>query len=53
MVVIKKEEIEIYLEDFKEDVQKAILKALNLKKAEDGNYDVFPIATIPIPTKDI
>ena len=42
----------IYLYDFKEEVQKEILKELKLKNAEEGNLDVFPIAEIPLPEED-
>ena len=38
--------IEIYFQDLKEEKQKEIIEALG----DNGNYDVFPIAEIPINT---
>jgi len=46
MVEVYKDKLEIFLTDFKEDVQKEILKFFNLKSAEDGNYDILPLDII-------
>lgn len=40
---------EIYVRDLKADVQKNVLAFLGLKTAEDGNFDVVPIAVLPKP----
>ena len=37
---------EIYFSDLTEQVQKEILEAAGVDKAEDMNWDVFPITTI-------
>lgn len=39
-------EIDIYLDDLKPEVQKRVLRELELKSAKDGNYDVFPLFTL-------
>lgn len=44
--------IEIYFADLKESVQKEVLDACNITKPEDANWDVFPIATIDVPSLD-
>lgn len=41
--------IEIYFDDLTEDAQKSFLEAMGMKSPEEGNYEVFPIAEIPIP----
>ncbi len=45
-------EIEIYLSDLNYEAQKLFLDAMNMKSEEDGNYEVFPIAVVPIPEED-
>jgi hypothetical protein len=42
-------EMELYLRDLKPEAQRRVLRFLGLKSPEDGNLDVFPIATIPKP----
>ena len=42
------ERIEIYWQDLIEAKQSEILRALG----ENGNYDIFPIATIEVPRED-
>ncbi len=44
--------IEIYFEDLSEDAQKKFLKAMGIGSKEDGNYDTFPIAIVPIPESE-
>lgn len=41
--------IEIYLDDLKEDKRQEVLDALG----DNGNYDIFPIATIEVDDKDV
>lgn len=43
----RKGEIQLYLDDLKESVANEITKVLG----DNGNFDVFPIATIPTDTK--
>jgi len=43
-------ELEIYLSDLTPEAQKRVLAFLGIKTAEEGNLDVYPIATIPKPT---
>jgi hypothetical protein len=43
------EDFEIFFSDLTVEAQKRFLDFVNLKEAEDGNYDVMPIAVIPIP----
>jgi hypothetical protein len=42
------DKIEIYFSDLSEDKQKEIIEILG----NNGNYDVFPIADIPIGLED-
>jgi hypothetical protein len=49
---IMENEIEIYFEDLNEDAQKEFLKAQRIETSEEGNYDVVPIAIVPIPEID-
>lgn len=42
---VNKDVIEIFLDDFKEDVKKEIINIIG----DDNNYDIFPIAQIIIP----
>jgi hypothetical protein len=37
---------EIYLTDLTEKAQKEFLEFMGLPSAEEGNYDVFPIAQV-------
>lgn len=37
---------EIYLRDLTPEKQREVLDFFELDSAEDGNYDVFPIATL-------
>ena len=46
------EEFEIYFEDLTEEAQKRFLVFMGFKDESDGNYDVFPIASIPKPEDD-
>jgi hypothetical protein len=39
-------EVELHLRGLKPEAQMRVLKFLGLKSPEDGNLDVFPIATI-------
>ena len=45
-------EMEIYFDDLNEDVQKEFLKVMGMETSDEGNYDVVPIAVIPIPEID-
>lgn len=49
---VMKTEIEIFLDDLQEDVQKEFLKAMGIETSDEGNYDVIPIAIVPIPEID-
>ena len=40
--------IEIYLRDLSEEKQKEIIEAYGIEKAEDANWDIFPITCIDI-----
>ena len=46
--VERPERIEIYWQDLTQAKQEEILQAFG----ENGNWDVFPIATIDVPTED-
>lgn len=46
---ITETEIEIFLDDLQEDVQKEFLKAMGIKTSGEGNYEIFPIVVVPIP----
>ena len=41
-------EIEIYFNDFKEEVQAEILEQAGLKSPSEANWDVFPITTVTL-----
>ena len=43
---------EIYFTDLTEEAQKSFLKAEGLQNAEDGNYDIFPIAVLEIDREE-
>ena len=43
---------EIYFSDLTEEAQKSFLKAEGLQNAEDGNYDIFPIAVLEIDREE-
>ena len=45
-------EIEIYFDDLNEEAQKKFLKAMGIETSEDGNYDIVPIAIVPVPEID-
>lgn len=40
---------EIYFDDLSKEAQISFLNAFGLQSAADGNYDVFPIATLATP----
>ncbi len=44
--------IEIYLSDLNPEAQKQFMDAMNIEYEEDGNYEVFPIAVVPIPVNE-
>ncbi len=46
---VTEEGIEISFYDLSDEAQKEFLKAVGLESASDGNYDVFPIAVVPVP----
>ena len=41
------ESFEIYFNDLHEEAQKAFLEFMGITDPKEGNYDVFPLATIP------
>ena len=41
--------VEIYISDLKPEIQEQVLAELNLKSAEDGNYDLFPLFVVERP----
>jgi len=41
--------VEIYYDDLTDEAQKIFLEATGIKSPEEGNYDILPIAEIPIP----
>lgn len=43
--------VEIFIDDLKPNVQKELLKAMNLNSPEEGNLDIFPLFTIEIETR--
>lgn len=46
---VTEEGIEISFLDLSEEAQKEFLRAVGLESADDGNYDIFPIAVVPVP----
>ena len=42
-------ENEIYLEDLKPEIQEKVLEELGIKRAREGNYDVFPLFAVCKP----
>ncbi len=46
---VTEECIEISFFDLSDEAQKEFLKVMGLDSASDGNYDVFPIAVVPVP----
>jgi len=46
---VTEEAIEISFFDLSDDAKKEFLKAVGLESADDGNYDIFPIAVVPVP----
>ena len=45
--------VEIYFDDLSEEAKKIFLEAMGMNGPEEGNYDDFPIAEVPIPEEDI
>ena len=45
------EKVEIFFSDLNKDTQKKILEASNISKPEDMNWDIVPIAVLPVPSK--
>ena len=45
-------ELEIYFHDLNEDAQKKFLKTMGIETSDKGNYDIVPIAIVPIPEID-
>lgn len=45
-------EIEIYFDDLNEETQKKFLKAMGIETSDEGNYDVIPIAIVPMSEID-
>lgn len=45
-------EIKIYFDDLNEEAQKTFLKAMRIETSGEGNYDIVPIAIVPIPEID-
>lgn len=45
-------EIEIYFDDLNEEAQKKFLKAMGIETSDEGNYDIIPIAIVPMPEID-
>jgi hypothetical protein len=43
------EDFSIFFSDLTVEAQKRFLDFVNLKSEDEGNYDVMPIAVIPIP----
>lgn len=42
------QEFEIYFTDLTKEAQERFLRAEGLKDSREGNYDIFPIATVCI-----
>ena len=40
------ESFEIYFNDLNEETQKAFLEFMGMTDSKEGNYDIFPLATI-------
>ena len=38
--------LEIFFHDLKEEAQDRVLQFYNIESAEDGNYDVIPLAVL-------
>ncbi len=41
-------QVEIYFHDLSQDKQKEILKAFEIEKPEDMNWDIYPVAIVPV-----
>ena len=41
-------QVEIFIDDLKDERAKALMKVLGIEKPEDGNYDVLPVTTIEV-----
>lgn len=48
---VTEEGIEIYFFDLNAVAQRVFLKALHVQFASEGNFDIVPIAVVPIPEK--
>lgn len=49
---IAQREIEVFFDDLNEEAQKVFLEAMSLADSDDGNYDIVPIAVVPIPDEE-
>ena len=45
-------EVEIYFDDLRKEKQKELLQAFGIKSPEDLNWDVFPVAIVPVSDRD-
>ena len=43
------EDFEIFFSDLTIEAQKRFLDFMELKSADEGNYDVIPITIVPVP----
>ena len=41
--------IEIFFDDLEEDKQQEILRAFGIQSSEDMNWEVCPVAIVPVP----
>ena len=48
---VTNEGIEVYLYDLDLEAQRRFLKALHMQDEKEGNFDVVPIAIVPIQEK--
>lgn len=46
-------EFDIYFRDLAPEAQKAFLEAAGLSDTKEGNYDVFPIATVELENMSV
>lgn len=44
---VRTDQIEIFMNDLKEESQKKILKTLGINGQNDGNFDVVPLSIAP------
>jgi hypothetical protein len=40
--------VTIYFDDLKEEAQDRVLKAYNLERPKDANWDIFPLMELPV-----